>query len=338
VKTFRISELPEGVVFEWTRENRAAPRGEWGMPLTLRTSRRDPAGSAEPVEHVLGWHYEDQTLEGVWDDRYLGAGGALNTLRDFEDLVKRAAPVRIEFEQQTFEGLIKHFTPTYKRKSLISYSFTVSPHRRPSVSSEVFQPVVPNDDPSTSVTAIQVESEELAVKRAKIAQQVPFQPKTDFLDVIQENINQLAAEMDAAKQMLEERLEQPEAILRLAARFAAAGSAARAVVATSTSADSGVDIAVQNAIAVLTYDEFSRSTMTAARLIHRAAMDAQKETARRARPTGVQIYRPYKGESVYGVSQRFYGTPHEWRRIMEINLLKSPEFTGSEKLTIPALP
>jgi nucleoid-associated protein YgaU len=48
------------------------------------------------------------------------------------------------------------------------------------------------------------------------------------------------------------------------------------------------------------------------------------------------LYRPRAGESLYAISNQFYGTPHQWRQIAEVNGLYGMTLTGEELLTIPA--
>lgn len=86
-----------GAEFEWTPENRALPLGAWELPVVQRSVRHEYPGATEPSEQVLGPAYEPMTLSGVWDDRYMGAGAALEEWRDFEAMVKRGNRVRLSF-------------------------------------------------------------------------------------------------------------------------------------------------------------------------------------------------------------------------------------------------
>jgi hypothetical protein len=118
---------PSGVSFEWTADEHNIPANSWAMPIAMRTSRTDLPGAEEPVEQILGWNFEPFTCTGVWDDRYMGAGAAFDTFKEFELLVKRGNLVRFEFERVTMHGIITGFTPDYKRRTR---SAIRSPSRR----------------------------------------------------------------------------------------------------------------------------------------------------------------------------------------------------------------
>jgi hypothetical protein len=138
LRVLAISELsrvgnslqPTGVEFKFGRENFSGPRGPQNFGVQLRTSRQDLPGGEEPVEQVLGWNYTPFTVTGVWDDRYAGSGYAEQTRRDFEEMVKRGNPVRYQFEQIAFVGLITNLNINYRRQDQQGYSFTISPHFR----------------------------------------------------------------------------------------------------------------------------------------------------------------------------------------------------------------
>jgi hypothetical protein len=70
------------------------------------------------------------------------------------------------------------------------------------------------------------------------------------------------------------------------------------------------------------------------RLSLRARLVAN-ELIERAEPDALRLYRPQANESLYAISQRFFGTPFSWRRIAARNYLTSYVMTGAEILIIP---
>jgi hypothetical protein len=67
---------------------------------------------------------------------------------------------------------------------------------------------------------------------------------------------------------------------------------------------------------------------------HRSRKAANDMDARDI-PATMGIYRPFKGEHIYSVSRKAYGTPNAWQTIFKANHLTSLTFQGSETLVIP---
>jgi nucleoid-associated protein YgaU len=72
-----------------------------------------------------------------------------------------------------------------------------------------------------------------------------------------------------------------------------------------------------------------------ARLAIVGADEAERDMRTRAKASPRAIHRPYAGESLYRISERYYGTPSAWRRIYEANNLSSLVLAGTEELLIP---
>lgn len=346
-----VTELPDGggAVFQWTRGNHAMHKGPIEVPVRLRTVREDMDGVIEPVEQVLGWNYDRQTYAGEWNDKYLGTDNALNTWRAFEAMVKRGRRVRVEFQQQTYVGLIVSFTPKYKRPDYIEYSFDLSVHSSPSIGTDT--PGVITQVPTSPGDAAD-ELDELVAQMNPIHTDVggvvdetgapspkpKFQVKGDVFSRVGAALRALASNVASAKSAVEQGVDNdPRSILRLAQRFQGLASSAAELRGNFGSMRSDTDLGFQHAISVLEFEQWSRGLATDARLTHRAADDNARAIAKRAKPGKLALYRPHKGENVYAISQRFYGTPFEWRRLLDVNHITTTEFTGIEVLVIPDL-
>lgn len=330
------------VKFVWTNENRAAPRGSWKFGLVQRSVREDYPGVEEPVEQVLGPNYKDFTLTGVWDDRYNSPGFALDTQRKFEELVQRGTLCRFEFETISIVGLPKDADFDYRRASMIGYSFMVSPHYRKlggiSTGSTVrrkvpaaFRPPSEYRDISVSVLesidAVQADAPTLVTKGS-------------LMGDLQAGINTLRTNVASLVSVVDTRLGSLQGDFTDLKRAANAlnvikGTCAETI-ATLATVTSSTQLAYDNAAAILEFDVWRTSLTALSRRLALTSHNGQDELSQRAEPKAVALYRPAKGESLYSISQRFYGTPTEWQRIATTNGITTMVLQGTEVLIIPA--
>jgi hypothetical protein len=103
------------------------------------------------------------------------------------------------------------------------------------------------------------------------------------------------------------------------------------------SASSTSKLAYESAMSTLEFETWARGLAAQSRLAWANADAFQRDLERRSEPKAKALYRPFKGESLYSISSRFYNTPHEWRRIMDKNGLTNLTLQGTELLIIPEL-
>jgi hypothetical protein len=329
------------VKFVWTAANRAAPRGSWRFGLEQRTIREDYPGAAEPVEQVLGANFKEFTLNGCWDDRYNEAGFAKETWQKFEELVARGSLVRIEFESISITGILKDAEFDYKRADYIMYQFTVSPHYR-----------TPGDL--------------AAAGGGRKKTPAAFRPVTEFRDLVntqRDALNQIAAAgpynqmtgdqgatakarvadidtsttglVDTIATRVVNGVEKIDGLRRIAASFNVLKGYAAALMTDLATAKSSTAMAWDSAAGILEWEVWTRGLEEYARLLFRTSHEAEVEMSRRVAPKAIAIYYPHRGESLYSVSQRFYGTPSNWRLIADRNNLETMTLQGTEALIIP---
>ena len=125
------------------------------------------------------------------------------------------------------------------------------------------------------------------------------------------------------------------ALLRLGAAFLAMSDTAAGVIDLLKGQTSLLGLDVEQPVAVMDFDVWSRAMMSSSRNIVVVTQRAASEIRQRARPNAIALYRPQEGEHLYSVSNRFYRTPHNWRVIYERNGLESTTLTGEELLIIP---
>lgn len=355
-RVFSIVELrrvganfePTGVEFKWTNENFAAPRGAWQFGVQLRTVRHDLPGAEEPVEQVLGWHYAPFQVQGVWDDRHAGTNYAQTTWRDFEALTKRGNLVRVQFEQVSITGLITQVTFSYRRKDMIGYTFTVSPHARfqgETVRLEANPQRRVVVDPKTSVqrarAALEAVQTEQARARSENLSRVQQLLATDVFTEVGEIIDDIDGFVTFAETTVESEILKAEnaatALNRGAQTMASVKTSAASLLARLQSAASTSEMAIETVIETLQFEQWLRGLAATSRALIVQAHQSESDFDLRAQPKPKRLHRVRQGESLYTISTRYYGTPHHWREILSLNQLSSLVLEGGELLVIPEI-
>jgi len=341
--TFKITELTRNRngtfvdtprKFEWTAKEFSAPRGGWKMPVQLRTVREDYPGSEIPSEQVLGWNFKPFTLQGVWDDRYMGAGKALATWQKFETLSKSGAMVRLEFEAITYLGLITEFDPEYKRADYISYSFTVSPHVRDKSKWQ-------NPAPKGLMSPVPFSNLSFSIVNDMMLLMIDipaFGLTLDLYALVLALLNELQRMVAAISLLIEQQLYEADAteiMRRIVNNFASQRLKARELVVMMNARRKADDLISQIATDVLTYEVWHRGLGYLGRLLILNCLDSEDQLGRMVVPAASRLYRPCAGESLYAISTRFYGQPDSWKLIASVNGLDSILLTGAELLVIP---
>lgn len=346
--TWTITELrrgaqggSEGEVFVWTADMtpprpeggaRAAPRVPWSFGGMQRTKRVDYTGATEPSVQVLGPVHKPQVLTGTFDDRYNFAGYAVEETRRLESMCKRGNPIRLQFQDQVFTGMITDWDFPYRRAWQISYSLSIDIYTRPEERRER-EPDV-EMAPGTAFDAV-----DLAVQAA-----LEFD-LTAPRSVLQGNLSAAVAGRLAAMTVAVDGIgatldaatgpSPSDVFARLASKFRELQGASYLTLLELGAVRSDVALAVQTPMGVLDFEEWTRSVRWAARIAMGRAFDGDRACSARSEPNAVRLYRPNEGESLYSISRKFYGTPHAWRLIYDRNQLTSGRLTGEEILIIP---
>jgi hypothetical protein len=351
-RQFKITELRQtganayvegGVKFVWDRDTQSSPFNSWEYAISLRTVKQHyPGVSANPTEQVLGWNYEDFDLEGKWDDRYAGAGFAEQTRIAMEGLIKRANRVRLEFEGLTITGLITKLTFTYRTKYLQKYVLHFSPHRRDTDEiTSIAPPAVAN--PSTYET----QAEAILARMQDIHAGAPhaIMAGTMYADVAAQ-LNNIASTVELVSSIVSNRVilvgpqpgTQPiNSLARLAQAFTSLRNQSVAVLPLLASAPPSTTLFFSSAVGDLSLETWARGMCYQARAMVVLAWQAQQDLSARISPDALALYRPRAGESLYAISNRFYGTPGRWRDIYDRNRMSTFTLAGTESLVIPGL-
>lgn len=342
------NEAETGEVFRWTSDRtppadarggaRAAPLRPWSFGQALRTKRTDYPGAKTPSEQVLGPHHKPFTLGGRFDDRYNFPGYAVGEMRRFEAMVRRGNLVRVQFQNQAFECLIKDVDFDYHREWYIRYSFTVSTHAR--VGDFKIDDRSPPTTPSAQERFDRVDQMVVATLQTNDTVKPASFLSSEIGITLDERVAELAATRNALGDSLDQREfnvnhETVSPFRRLATLFRDVRNQAADVSTRLLDARSDLDLAGASAITVLDFEDWTRTLRHRSRAVLWESMTAAIDIEERDDPRAIALYRPSKNESLYNVSRRFYGTPFAWRLIAERNALSDILLTGEELLIIP---
>jgi hypothetical protein len=333
----KFTELP--AKFVWTHDTQSAPRNSWEYAVKLRTVREDYTGGNLTTEQVLGWSFDPFTLEGVWDDRYAGENFAENTRVAMEQLVSRGNVVRLEFENISVVGLITKLTVRYKRKWQVGYAIEVSPHRREKDEARTMAPrAVAN--PSNYQAQTQVIVNNLVEIHALAPISITVGDIWALVDAAVQSIEDKQALIDSIVSNRVLAVSEPgqqvvNSISRLANAFGALRDSAEDLLPLVANLPTNVSLFFESAVGNLTFESWARGLGASARALIVAADAAAQELASRVTPDALALYTPHAGESLYAISNLFYGTPNRWRDIYARNNLHSFTLTGTETLVIP---
>lgn len=321
----------------------AAPRRPWRLSGQLRTVRTDYPGAKSPSEQVLTTTHQPFTLTGRFDDRYNFDGYAEQEMARLEALIRRGSAVRFSFQQQTFDGIITNYAFDYRRRWDIGYEITASVHDRIGGVSAARSDRRGIRSPITPRNPRQILDDLALTTEAVIAEDTSIPAlalKTAIGTTVATRIRELGDRQDELEGTIDSR-ERDTAIIPTDP-FRRAATQARALQAASTAliddlldARSDLDVSARTALNVLDFEVWTRGLRFITRSMLGQSFEAAQELDERSDPNAIALYRPHKGESLYGVSRRFYETPHGWRLIAERNNLSGITLTGNELLVIP---
>lgn len=352
-RLFLITELAgntpagadDGERFEWTAADtavgskggaRACPKGSWPIGIKQHHVRTDYPNARTPSEQVLGPRRKPFTLTGRWMDKWNFPGYAEAEMARFEGLISRGKRCRFQYGAQVLEGLIEDFDADYKLPWDIGYSFTVSVHNRPDEQNFTRSPKTTldankaYDDLDLAVTAM------LDVQNRA--------PRTYMTGTLATDTDQtltgITEDRAALASTIDNRINNPsdkptDAFRRTATQFRAVRASSYSVLLQLADVRADTALSVNSPIAVLAFDDWSRSLRYNARVAMARAQAGDAAMTERASPKAVRLYRPRKGESLYSIARKFYGTPFAWGLIYERNALRTFALLGTETLIIP---
>jgi hypothetical protein len=343
----RTSGGLDGERFEWTSDEqivagsrggaRACPIRPWPFAGEQRMVRTDYTGSKYPSFQMLGPSRTPVQLSGKWDDRYNFPGYAVQEMRRFEQVCERGNLVRFQYQGQAVEGIIKTWNLDYHRDWDIRYQFTVDVAGR--TEDREISDRSPPTNPSPAQTFDQVD---LAVQSAleahneaplpQLGGTLAFDTEGDLVLLADARLS-LSLTLD--NQDLAPAERPLDAFTRLATQFRQVQAAAGDLISNLFDVRADVNLTVQTPIATLDFESWSRSLRFTARAALLSARRGDQYAAERADPKVQRVHAAQEGESLYAISERYYGTPWAWHLIADRNRLTKFTLTGDELLIIP---
>lgn len=353
---FRIEELrqvgavlmpaqdPEGgEVLEWYADQtppgtqggrRSAPLKPWDIGGKLRGPMTYYGGAKTPSRQVLGPEWKPHNFRGSFDDRYNFPGYALDMKRRFEALAERGNLVRITFEQEAWEGYIDDWDLTYDRAWQIPYRFVFLPTGRPQDRSEERSP--------PTVPSVGSSFDDLDVGVQALLDTHSGAPSNDLAGTIGDDALGHLASMAVQRDDISTSLDAADfsgaptnTLRQLATKMRAVHGFAADLIADLADARADNDLVTLSAIRMLNFEDWSRSLRFQARIAMGQARLSANDLEERSDGRADRLYRTQQGESLYGVSTRFYGTPHAWSIIADRNDLSTFRVEGGTLLIIP---
>jgi hypothetical protein len=347
---FCIFEIPpggqpgEGEVFVWSSSAtaprsdlggaRAAPIGGWKMGAHLRSVRTDYPGAVVPSKQILGAVHKPFTWTGIWWDKFNFPGYAQKEHHRFEKVCFRGNVIKVSYGEEEFFAFIDDVDVEVVRDWERHYTLTVDVQCRTDNSSI---------DRSFSNAANPAdELDGLNTDMAKLADTHAVRPSGALTGTntsgVSEGLAQASAYLDGVAKALDTKtgVLSPIGYFRsLATQMRVIEGNYSSILAGLIEARSDLDVGGRNARDVLRFEDWSRNTSTMLRMSRGRAHKAANNLDSRDTGATFTVYRPRKGESLYSISRKKYGTPFRTQQIIISNNLKTTLFTGNETLILP---
>ena len=331
--------LEEGLSrFEWSGTTHSSMQGTLDLELMSKTVRKEMPGSNEVVEQKMSSTWQPFEMNGEWDDKWAGAGFAMDMFNDFAIFAEKTPYVRFTLDKHSIQGLLTNFKVKYKTASKISWTITISPHKNDTFTANTGTSI---DFTRKSIDQwwkqFQLQLAALNVLRAqrpKIPMATSF---TDKFDSLLSAVNSaLTAIGNIATNGLQSNAERE--LLKAASLFRRVRGAALDAFFNTRQAANAIDVAKNDVLGTLNYDSWIHPATQQFWIMMGEAKQAEVDMLTRVglyHP--IAVYRPLGGESLERISQKFYGTPDNASLIYDANHLSSVVLDGNELLTIPAM-
>ncbi len=333
--------LEDGLVkFEWSGPNHSSMQGTLDLELMVKTVRKEMPGSNEVVEQVLSSTWQPFEMSGEWDDKWAGRGFAMGMYNDFSQFVARAPLVRMTLDKHSLVGILTNLKIKYQKESKISWTITMSPH-----ANESFEDPALVTDRRDRVRkpidqwwqTFKAQLDAMTALRKGVGN-LPL--RADVLSTFDTLLAKVNSVVDQLSNIATNGLQGSDTerdLLRVSSTFRRIRGAGLEVTYGIQKQSNTVDVAYQDVIGTLKYDEWTNTTITALWRSTGLARQAEIDMQSRLGLNPIAIYRPKKRESLERISVKFYGTPDNWTKIYDGNHLKSRVLDGTEELLIPRL-
>lgn len=329
-------------------------RGLPYRPYTLKTKQRLEMtwypGNPVATATVLGAAEEPTTIQGAWKDKFIGAQGSnyvtfagspVLNVRDLaeivDELVRSGRLLEVTWDLTTRHGHLTSFEKSWSTTRDLEWSMTFEWVSR----GDAISPVVVVIDASLgdSVGTLRELNTDLqAAAEAPFATSPNFQQLLQgYLETFDSYVNEL---FDTASNLARAALSPLDAVRRAVSTannliftcndfFAFLKSEASAYY--NLSAGIGELLFQDKLIAEI----YVRTLLNRARDLRDAAVAQRAVLTKQLRDELIGTYVTRDGEDLRDIADRYYGSPFEWRRIMEFNNLQTSALRRGQTLMIP---
>jgi len=244
-----------------------------------------------------------------------------------------------EIEGISFTGIITGYKPTYFTSFRTGYEFTLSPHFQVQGGDTRRGRILAPKVADPGLYLLQVDAIIDAALDVHAAAPKPY-VASDLVATTFASLSDWQNRADTINAVIDTRVlstgdDGPNSVARVAQSFAAMGASAAALLPSYAAVSTSTDLAYDSAVVNLQFEVWKREMAFQARQLVVACFNATRDLGTLVDPQAKAIYRPRAGESLYGISNRFYGTPHRWRDIATRNRLQGFTLGGTEVLVIP---
>lgn len=339
---------------------RALPYQPFELEGTMRAETTWYPGNAVATIQMIGAEEKPTVVKGMWKDKFIKSqtdegktvnpsGVALFNGTQVADTFSLAAAVekmrlagqlvRVEWDSFVRDGIIKRFRQSWVRREDLEWEMEFEWVSRGEKQSPVTLPANPSADSFVANLA------QLFNTLNDAIDEVVFGVNAEFT----QKINGFASTIETAITELQAGVQN--AVLQVSSPLDAATRALTAVVSIKDAAQGIKDLVEQTPLRslrqdqevlglgdTLISDDYSRSIKDAARQIQLSAADQADTLSDDVNQTDLLASFVARAPTdLRDISQKFYGTPDEWRSLLQFNVLDSSKVDVGDLILVPRL-
>lgn len=329
---------------------RALPYRPFSLDTEQRVELTWLPGVTEATATVLGPKEEETTINGFWKDKYLGDnstgsdftfnGAPITTVRDARDVIDELCRSGVLLEVQWLDekrwGLLKKFAKQWHNEHDLEWSITFAWISRGEQNGPPL--FVAEVDMTDAVTAFSEANSGLrGVSLPKLNLNLGFvNGLSDIANSINDSILNIEDSVINVGQQVTQASNAVKGIIATCSGIADEAKLMRDYVCqTSSSAISSTPKEDMTAEERIEAEQWRSDMLAATRKMLSVAVQMREAFIKRIQGDLAGRYIARDGEDLRDVSQAFYKTPFEWRRIMIFNELESAELTAGQIVLVP---
>ena len=341
-------------------------------PFNLKTKQRVELtwypGNPEATATILGAAEEPTTINGKWKDKFIAqeieaasiATGAVQTVltypitindepvldvrqavAELDSMIRSGQLLQVSWDEQTRNGHLTVFDKNWDNYHDLEWSMTFEWISR----GEPTVPVVFTTSVSLSDTSgrISQASADLTTAVDSINQPAT-QALQEALTDVTDNVSSLSTEAkNAVSSPFKQGTTPFNASRRVVSTCTQTINQTELAIATMEGHvngyyDSVVPLATMGFQRRLDWAAYGRRVITASRKARKTAIEQRAALAKQMESTLLAVYTAREGDDLRTVSEQFYGSPFDWRKLLLFNELTSPQLSAGQIVLVPRAP